>query len=151
MGNLTREPELKSLPSGIKVCNFSLATNFVRKNAQGQKIESADYHNIVVYGVQAENCFKYLHKGSTALIEGRISTRSWDGPDGKKNYRTEIVSDRVTFVGSSKSAGANTNAEHSNEASGFMPDAEQSQSNAPDASFDIIDFGEDPNPEDIPF
>ena len=95
-GNLTREPELKSLPSGINVTSFSLATNRVYKDRDGNKQEQTDYHNIVVFGRQAETSAQYLKKGSGALIEGRLQTRSWD-KDGVKQYRTEIVADRVQF------------------------------------------------------
>ena len=97
IGNLTRDPEQKALPSGAAVTTFSLATNRVWKDKDGNKQESTDYHNIVVFGRQAETTAQYLKKGSSALIEGRIQTRSWDGQDGKKNYRTEIVADRVQF------------------------------------------------------
>ena len=96
-GNLTRDPELRSLPSGQPVVNFSIATNRTWKDAQGAKQESADFHNIVSFGKQAELIAQYLRKGSTAFIEGRIQTRSWDGPDGAKRYRTEIVAEKVQF------------------------------------------------------
>ena len=96
-GNLTRDPELRSLPSGTPVVNFSIATNRVWKDQSGAKQESNDFHNIVVFGKQAELVAQYLHKGSSALIEGRIQTRSWDAEDGTKRYRTEIVADRVQF------------------------------------------------------
>lgn len=98
VGNLTRDPELKTLPSGIKVVSMSIATNRVWKDAQGQKKEEADYHNIVVFGKQAETSAQYLKKGSQAMIEGRLQTRSWDDTaTNKKMYRTEIVADRVQF------------------------------------------------------
>ena len=97
IGNLTRDPELRSLPSGISVANFSVATNRVWKDKEGNKQESSEFHNIVTFGRQAELVAQYLKKGSSALIEGRLQTRSWDGEDGKKRYRTEIVADRVQF------------------------------------------------------
>lgn len=96
-GNLTRDPELKSLPSGIQVCEFGVATNRVWKDKNGAKQESADYHNIVVFGKQAELVKQYLHKGNGVFVEGRIQTRSWDAQDGTKRYRTEIVADRIQF------------------------------------------------------
>ena len=96
-GNLTRDPELKSLPSGTPVTNFSIATNRVWKDKDGKQQESVDFHNVVVFGRQAETVSQYLRKGSSALIEGRIQNRSWDGQDGEKKYRTEIVADRVQF------------------------------------------------------
>ncbi len=95
-GNLTRDPELRSLPSGIQVATFSVATNRVWKNKEGQKQESADYHNVVVFGRQAETSAQYLKKGSGVFVEGRMQTRSWEA-DGVKKYRTEIVADRVQF------------------------------------------------------
>lgn len=97
IGNLTRDPELRSLPSGIQVASFSLATNRVWKNKEGAKQESTDFHNIVVFGRQAELVAQYLKKGSNAFVEGRMQTRSWDAADGQKKYRTEIVADRVQF------------------------------------------------------
>lgn len=97
IGNLTRDPEMRSLPSGIQVASFSVATNRVWKDKNGTRQESADYHNVVVFGRQAETVSQFLRKGASVLVEGRMQTRSWDGPDGKKNYRTEVVADRVQF------------------------------------------------------
>jgi single-strand DNA-binding protein len=97
IGNLTRDPEMKSLPSGIAVTTFSLATNRVWKDKNGARQEAVDYHNVVVFGRQAETTAQYLKKGSAALVEGRMQTRSWDADDGTKRYRTEIVADRVQF------------------------------------------------------
>ncbi len=97
IGNLTRDPELRSLPSGIQVASFSVATNRVWKDKNGAKQESADYHNVVVFGRQAETTSQYLKKGASVLVEGRMQTRSWDAADGQKKYRTEIVADRVQF------------------------------------------------------
>jgi len=96
-GNLTRDPEVKALPSGIQVASFSIATNRVWKDKEGNKQENTDFHNIVVFGRQAETVGQYLQKGSSALIEGRMQTRSWEGQDGQKKYRTEVVADRVQF------------------------------------------------------
>src|SRR5580704_2799187 len=97
IGNLTRDPELKALPSGSKVTTFSVATNRTYKDKNGAKQESVEFHNIVVFGKVAELVAQYLKKGSQALIEGRIQTRSWDDKDGQKKYRTEIVADTVQF------------------------------------------------------
>lgn len=137
-GNLTRDPELKSLPSGIQVTNFSIATNRVWKDKDGNKQESADFHNIVVFGKQAENVAQYLKKGSSAYVEGRLQTRSWEDQDGKKNYRTEVVADRVQF--GPKSSGAPT---QSGGGSQEQPKANDSQE---------IEYPEEEiNPDDIPF
>lgn len=96
-GNLTRDPELKSLPSGSTVVNFSVATNHTWKDKNGQKQDSVEYHNVVAFGRTAETVNQYMKKGSGIYVEGRIQTRNWEGADGKKNYRTEIVADRVQF------------------------------------------------------
>lgn len=97
VGNLTRDPELRSLPSGIEVATMGVATNRVWKDKNGAKQESTDYHNVVVFGRQAQTSAQYLRKGASVLVEGRMQTRSWDAPDGTKKYRTEIVADRIQF------------------------------------------------------
>ncbi len=118
IGNLTRDPELKSLPSGIKVCSFSLATNRVWKDKNGARQEAADYHNVVVFGRQAETVAQYMKKGNSIMVEGRIQTRSWDDKNtGEKKYRTEIVGERTQFgpkgTGSGAPAAANAPAKSS--------------------------------------
>lgn len=95
-GNLTRDPELRALPSGMNVVNFSIATNRVFKDRDGKKQEQADFHNVVVFGRQADTVNQYLKKGSSVFIEGRMQTRSWE-KEGQKMYRTEVVADRVQF------------------------------------------------------
>lgn len=142
-GNLTRDPELKSLPSGIQVCSFSIATNRVYKDRDGKRAEQTDYHNVVVFGRQAETSAQYLKKGASTFVEGRLQTRSWDGDGGVKQYRTEIVADRVQFGprtggggDAPVSTGANANAKADTaQDTGGMPDYPE----------------EEINPEDIPF
>lgn len=137
-GNLTRDPELKSLPSGTQVCSFSLATNRVYNDRDGNRQEQADYHNVVVFGRQAENSAKYLTKGNSAYVEGRLQTRSWEA-DGVKHYRTEIVADRVQFgpKRDGQGGGAPANA-----------DAAPQNDKAPEP----VEYPEEEiNPEDIPF
>ena len=110
IGNLTRDPELRSLPSGVKVCSFSVATNRVWKDKNGAKQEATDYHNIVVFGRQAETVAQYMRKGSSILVEGRMQTRSWDDKEtGQKKYRTEIVADRTQFGPKGGSNGGTSN------------------------------------------
>jgi len=105
IGNLTRDPELKAIPSEMKITNFSIATNRTWKNDAGEKKEDVEYHNIVVFGRQAETSAQYLKKGSQCLVEGRLQTQSWDdATSGKKMYRTEIVAENVQF-GSRPSGG----------------------------------------------
>lgn len=142
-GNLTRDPELKSLPSGASVTTFSIATNRVWNDRDGKRQESTDYHNIVVFGRQAETSAQYLRKGASALIEGRIVTRSWDGNDGQKRYRTEIVADRVQFGPRAGGTG------------GSRSEAPAAAQKAPEEKLDTIEYPEASdegiNPEDIPF
>ena len=97
IGNLTRDPELRALPSGAAVANLGVATNRVWKDQQGNKQEEVEFHNVVVFGRQAEIVKQYLAKGRSIFIEGRIRTRSWDAPDGAKKNRTEIIAERIQF------------------------------------------------------
>ena len=143
IGNLTRDPELRSLPSGIKVCTFSLATNRVWKDKNGARQEATDYHNIVVFGRQAETVAQYMKKGSSILVEGRMQTRSWeDKTSGEKKYRTEIVADRTQF--GPKSVGASPSVQST------AP--EKTDNEKSPGEIDTIEYPEeDINPEDIPF
>jgi len=95
-GNLTRDPEMKALPSGQNVTTMSIATNYKRKDKEGNMQEEVEFHNIVVWGKQAESVNTYLKKGSSAYVEGRLQTRSWE-KDDVKHYRTEINAERVQF------------------------------------------------------
>lgn len=96
VGNLTRDPELRTLSSGISVCSFTIAINRRFTNQQGER--EADYIPIVVWRAQAESCAKYLHKGSKCAVSGTIQTRSYDAQDGAKRYVTEVVADEVQFI-----------------------------------------------------
>jgi len=144
IGNLTRDPELRSLPSGIKVCTFSLATNRVWKDKNNARQESTDYHNVVVFGRQAETVAQYMKKGSSILVEGRMQTRSWDDKtSGEKKYRTEIVADRTQF---GPKSGGSTGGTSQSADSGKAPKAKEAE------ELDTIEYPEeDINPEDIPF
>lgn len=138
IGNLTRDPEMKSLPSGVAVTSFSLATNRVWRDKDGGRQESTDFHNIVVFGRQAETTAQYLKKGDMALVEGRIQTRSWES-DGVKKYRTEIVADRIQFGPKNSGGGGST-----------KPDSQEQKSSGDDSQ-DFEYPEEDINPDDIPF
>lgn len=137
-GNLTRDPELKALPSGQSVASFGIATNRrVKKDEQWQDVP--EFHNVVVWGRQAETSAQYLKKGSQALIEGRLQTRSWD-KDGVKQYRTEVVAESVTFGRAGGSGGSSAPARQGDAAPQQAP------------KDDAIDYPvEDINPDDIPF
>lgn len=100
IGNLGADPELKYTPSGNRaVCSLRIATSEVWKDKAGQKQESVEWHRVTVWGDQAEHCNKYLSKGRSVYVEGRLQTRSWDDKDGNKRYSTDIVADRVKFLG----------------------------------------------------
>ena len=148
IGNLTRDPEIRSIPSGMQVCSFSIATNRVYKDKEGNKKEQADFHNIVVFGRQAETCGQYLKKGQTAMVEGRIQTRSWDDKDGQKKYRTEIVADRVQFgpkAGGGQSYATRTDGDPT------QTNADKDKKAGKDSANGIEYPTEEINPEDIPF
>jgi single-strand DNA-binding protein len=98
IGNITRDPELRQIPGGSTVASFSVATNFSWTDASGQKQDKAEFHNIVAWRKLAEICGQYLKKGSKVFIEGRIQTRDWEGEDGVKRYRTEIVADNMIML-----------------------------------------------------
>jgi single-strand DNA-binding protein len=95
VGNLTRDPESRTLPSGQTLASFSIATNRVWNDQGGNKQQAVEYHNIVAFGKLAEICSRYLTKGQLALVEGRIQTRSWQDQSGLKKYRTEIVAENM--------------------------------------------------------
>ncbi|MBX4209082.1 single-stranded DNA-binding protein [Candidatus Parcubacteria bacterium] len=145
VGNLTRDPELKALPSGMQVASLSIATNSVWRDKDGNKKEDTQFHNVVVFGRQAETSAQYLKKGQQVMVEGRIQTRSWDDKgSGEKKYRTEIVADRVQF-GSKPGGGMGGNGAGASE-------APASSKGGKAAAVDTIEYpSEDINPEDIPF
>jgi single-strand DNA-binding protein len=99
MGNLTRDPELRTIPSGAQVCNFDLAMNRVYTTQAGERKEEVCYMTIVVWGKQGENCAQYLKKGRQALVEGHLQQRSWTTPEGQKRSKLEVVAERVQFLG----------------------------------------------------
>ncbi len=142
IGNLTRDPELKSLPSGIKVTSIGLATNRSWKGTDGKKQEATEFHNAVAFGKPAELIAQYCRKGSSLYVDGRLQTRSWDGTDGQKKYRTEIVIENFQF--GPKSQGATGD---------YSKPAEKSQnSSQKEADIETIEYPtEDINSEDIPF
>ncbi|OGQ22455.1 MAG: single-stranded DNA-binding protein [Deltaproteobacteria bacterium RIFCSPLOWO2_02_FULL_44_10] len=102
IGNLGQDPEKKVTGSGQTVVHFSVATSERWNDKSGQKQEKTEWHRIVVWGQQAENCAQYLAKGRQAYIEGRLQTRQWEDKEGNKRYTTEVVAQRVLFLGGSK-------------------------------------------------
>jgi len=98
IGNVTRDPELKSTPSGQNVASFSVATNLVWTDKSGTQQKKVEFHNIIAWRKLAEICSKYLKKGAKVYIEGRLQTTDWTGNDGVKRYRTEIVADNMIML-----------------------------------------------------
>jgi len=143
-GNLTRDPSLRSLPSGTQVVEIGVATNRTWKNKEGAKQDSVEFHNVVAFGRLAELINQYLRKGQPIFVEGRIQTRSWDAQDGTKKYRTEIVTENFQFgpKGVPPSSSSYEKTEEKKE--------EKQNVNAPDEP--AIDYPEEEvNAEDIPF
>ncbi len=98
IGNLTRDPEIRTTPGGVTVASFGVATNQVWTDQSGQRQERVEYHNIVMWRRLAEIAGQYLRKGSKVYIEGRLQTRDWTGQDGVKRYRTEIVAENMIML-----------------------------------------------------
>ena len=135
VGNLGKDPEVRFTPSGRAVAKFSLATTDSWMDQESGRQERTEWHNIVVWGKQAENCGQYLAKGRQVYIEGAIRSRSYDDKDGNKRYITEIVAQRVQFLGGG---------------SGGSRSGQQYESGGSGGGFD--DFGGGPVPEDdVPF
>ncbi len=144
-GNLTRDPELKALPSGSQVANFGLATNRTYKDKNGQKQEATEFHNIVAFGRTAEVIAQYCKKGRPIFVEGRITTRSWDDKEsGKKNYRTEIIVENFQFGADGGAKGAASPSDSRG--------SDKDPSNTSGQGGEEIQYPDEQiNPEDIPF
>ena len=133
VGNLTRDPELKQLPSGSSVCSLRVAVNSRRRDESGQWIDKPNYFSVSVFGNQAESCSQYLSKGRPVAIDGRLDWREWQTQDGSKRESVEIVAESVQFLGSRGDAGG--------EAPQFVPAG---------AAGENADFAPSPD-DDIPF
>lgn len=140
IGNLTRDPELRTLPSGASVANFGVATNRIWMNSAGEKQQDTQFHNVVIFGKQAETASRYLKKGSMVFIEGRIQTRNWQNPEGVKQYRTEIVAERMQLGPRKYSENTGTTT------------AQKPNNSKKEDSLDTIEYPEENNdPDAIPF
>ena len=134
-GNLTRDPELRSTPSGTSVCKLRIAVNTRRKDASGQWVDKPNYFDVTVWGAQGENCANYLQKGRGVAIDGRLDWREWDATDGSgKRQAVEIIADSVQFLGGRQ------------DAEGGQPQFVPSGAQAENA-----DFGGSAADDDIPF
>ena len=142
VGNLGRDPELRYIPSGQAVANFTLATNDRWRDKEGNNQERTEWHRIVVWGKSAENCAQYLQKGRSVYIEGRLQTREWEDKDGNKRQTTETIAQTVQFLGGRGGAGAGGGA-----GSGGEPAGDSGSSGASSGG------GESPPPpsSDVPF
>ena len=144
-GRLTADPQLRTTTSGQPVATFSLATNSVWTDKAGAKQEAVEFHNIVVWGRQAEIVSKFLTKGALALVEGRLQTRSWDDKQGQKRKTTEIVAERVQFGPRSGFASQQGGTAQGSALGAAMPNK------VPMPELPIIEVEEDIKPEDLPF
>ena len=105
-GNLTRDPELRSLPSGMSVCSLRVAVNTRRKNnSTGEWEDKPNYFDVTVWGAQGENCSRFLTKGRPVAVDGRLEWREWEAQDGSKRQSVEIIADSVQFLGGRDDAG----------------------------------------------
>ena len=136
IGRLTADPQLRTTPSGTSVTSFSVATNRVWTNKAGEKQENTEFHNIVVWGRQAEIVNQFLKKGALVMIEGRLQTRVWEGKDGQSRRTTEIIGERVQFGPRSQSAQSGVSSSPQKEA-------------VPEIALD--EEGEEVKGKDIPF
>lgn len=137
IGRLTRDPELRSIPSGKSVCTMSIATSRVWTDAQGQKQKQAEFHNVVLWSKLADVSAQYLRKGSQVYVEGRIQTRDWTGQDGVKRWRTEIVADNMIMLGSASGArpAGDIAPTHSNDFSAPAPEVVEEEIKLEDIPF----------------
>jgi single-strand DNA-binding protein len=150
MGNLTRDPELRTTPNGASVCSFSLALNRSYKNSEGNWTEATDYIDIVAWGPLGERVAQYLTKGRPALVSGRLQSRSWE-QDGNKRSKVEVVAQDVTFLGGpgGGSGGASAPAASDDVDQTLAP---AKPSKKADEDVVIEDIGDEPiNLDDIPF
>jgi single-strand DNA-binding protein len=148
-GNLTADPELRSLPSGASVCSLRIACNTRRKNqSTGEWEDKPNYFNVTVWGAQGENAARYLSKGRPVAIDGRLEWREWEAQDGTKRQATDIIADSVQFLGSREEASA------ADATIGDRP-ARDGASGSEDIAIDEQDFQPAPagraGDDDIPF
>jgi single-strand DNA-binding protein len=141
IGNLTRDPELRYTPGGTAVANLRMATNRKFKDKSGEAKQEVCYLTVVTWDKQAEVCNQYLHKGSPLFVEGRLQSRSWDGPDGKKRNVIEIRAERIQFLGGSGAAAGKTT-EGAAEEAPPVPE-EKADGNALGSGADDVSWGQD--------
>ena len=162
VGNLGRDPEMRFMPNGEAVCNFSIATTDSWKDKAGVKQERTEWHNIVMYRKLAEIAGEYLKKGSSAYVEGRLQTRKWQTKEGQDRYTTEIIADSMQMLGGRSSGGSSANydgggSDSMDQSSGGQdnynqaPARQQAAPSKPTASSTASGSGFDDFEDDIPF
>lgn len=129
IGNLTKDPEVRQTPNGNTVASFTVATNHTWKDQSGNRQEKAEFHNIVAWGKLAEICQSYLQKGKKVFIEGRIQTRDWEGDDGIKRYKTEIIADNMIML--SNKSDDNNSSGYDNQSNDFNNSSDSQPANDP--------------------
>jgi len=123
MGHITRDPELKYTPNGQAVASFGIATNRRWSTPEGEKREEVEFHNIVAWGRSGEVIHQYLKKGSPIFVEGRLKTQNWEGSDGVKRSRTEVIVESFQFIGTGNQGGGGASQSYNqNQNSGFNND-----------------------------
>lgn len=153
VGNLTRDPEMRYTPNGQAVCSFSVATNRRWRDKDGNQQDQTEFHNIVAWGKLAEIANQYLKKGNKVYIEGRLQTRSWEGQDGSKKNRTEIVTENMIFL-SPKGASTSEDAlpeESTSEKVDNKPAESDNKKEKPAAKDEKTDDLDEINLDEIPF
>ena len=144
LGRLTRDPEVRALPSGQSVASFGMATDRFYTDKSGEKKQQTEFHNVVSFGRLAEIVSKYLTKGSLTLIEGRLQTRSWQDPSGNKHYKTEVIAERMQMGPKGQKVGLNQD---------YNPPTAKAQPPEEKEEIPIIEEGkeEEIDIKDIPF
>ncbi|PIZ76308.1 single-stranded DNA-binding protein [Candidatus Peregrinibacteria bacterium CG_4_10_14_0_2_um_filter_38_24] len=150
IGNLTRDPDVKQIPSGQTVATFSVATNFSWNDSSGTRQNKTEFHNIVAWRKLAEICGQYLKKGAKVFVEGKLQTRDWQGEDGVKRYRTEIVADNMIMLGGKGDGGSAYGADR--EAAGISGGASSDfVESEPAGDFAPVSADEEVKIDDLPF
>ena len=148
IGNITNDITVRYTPNGKGVCNFGLATNRRYRNGQGEEWkEEVTFHNIVVWGSEAEGLSKRAHKGTRIYIQGRLQTRTWDDKDGKKNYKTEVVAEKTILLDRFERGPANGSGGSSED---FGTQAPKADSKAKEPT-EVVEENGEINPDDLPF
>ena len=139
VGNLGKDPEVKHLDTGVSVANFSLATTETYNNKQGERVSQTEWHNVVLWRGLADIAEKYLKKGNSVYVEGKINTRKWEDKEGNTRYSTDIIAEKMTMLGSRQDSNSTTNTTNT------------TSNNNEDQSNNSQNINESSNSDDLPF